>query len=187
MRNFIIQSSFVATGNSIFQQKLSQLYSQNYTWLHTWLRKKMLCEHSSADVAQDTFVRVLTSKNALENMREARAYLTSIAKNLLIDRVRRQTLEKAYLAELAITIEDFAGTSTPSLEEIHATIRILEQVCLVLEGLPVKAQHAFIRHYIEGETQVNIAKELNVSTKMVQKYLVQALLKCRQLPCCQEP
>ena len=23
-----------------FQQKLSQLYSQNYTWLHAWLRKK---------------------------------------------------------------------------------------------------------------------------------------------------
>jgi len=170
-----------------FQQKLNQLYSQNYTWLHAWLRKKMLCEHHSADVAQDTFVRILTSKNALKNMREARAYLTSIAKNLLIDRARRQRLEQAYLAELALTYQDFAGFSAPSPEEIYQTISILEQVCLVLEGLSANAQQAFIRHYIEGETQVVIAKDLAVSTKMVQKYLVQALVKCRQIADCQAP
>jgi RNA polymerase sigma-70 factor (ECF subfamily) len=171
----------VYTDNSILQQKLSLLYSQNYTWLHAWLRKKMRCEHNSADVAQDTFVRVITSKNALENMREARAFLTSIAKNLLIDRARRQSLEQAYMAHLALSAEDFSSISVPSPEELHQTISILEQVCFVLEGLSDNAQQAFIRHYIEGETQVVIAKDLAVSTKMVQKYLVKALLKCRQL------
>ena len=145
----------------------------------------MLCEHNSADVAQDTFVRVLTSKNALENMREARAYLTSIAKNLLVDRARRQTLEQAYLAQLALTAEEINSFITPSPEELQITISILEQVCNVLEGLSGNAQQAFIRHYIEGETQVAIAKDLAVSTKMVQKYLVQALVKCRQLDDCQ--
>jgi len=172
--------------NRNFHQKLSQLYSQNYTWLHAWLRKNMRCEHNSADVAQDTFVRILTSKNALENMREARAYLTSIAKNLLIDRARRQRLEQAYIAELALTYQDGSGFTAPSPAEICETISILEQVCLVLEGLSANAQQTFIRHYIEGESQVAIAKDLAVSTKMVQKYLVQALVKCRQLADCQK-
>lgn len=182
---FTVQVYVVLTDNSTLQQKLSLLYSQNYTWLHAWLRKKMQCEHNSADVAQDTFVRVLTAKNSLENMREARAFLTSIAKNLLIDRARRQTLEQAYLAQLALTAEEFVNFSAPSPEELYLTISVLEQVCTVLEGLSDKAQQAFIRHYIEGETQVAIAKDLAVSTKMVQKYLVQALLKCRQLDDCQ--
>ncbi|GAA0817570.1 hypothetical protein GCM10009111_18980 [Colwellia asteriadis] len=60
--------------NSTLQHKLSNMYRQNYTWL----RKKTLCEHNSADIAQDTFVRELTSKNTLNNVREARAYLTNL-------------------------------------------------------------------------------------------------------------
>lgn len=170
--------------NSTLQHKLSNMYRQNYTWLHAWLRKKTLCEHNSADIAQDTFVRVLTSKNTLNNVREARAYLTSIAKNLLIDRARRQKLEQAYLAELTLETEDIAGTVVVSPEEINETLCLLEQICIVLEGLSANAQQAFIRHYLEGETQVVIAQDLSVSTKMVQKYLVQALVKCRQLTDC---
>ncbi|WP_416390945.1 sigma factor [Alloalcanivorax xenomutans] len=36
------------------------LYSDHHGWLLGWLRKKLGCSQHAADMAHDTFVRVLT-------------------------------------------------------------------------------------------------------------------------------
>ena len=49
---------------------------------------------------------------------------------------------------------------------------------MALEGLSPRARQAFLLHYLDGEPQAVIATQLGVSTRMVHKYLVQALLHC---------
>src|SRR5450830_680704 len=144
------------------QQQVQSLYSEHHGWLVGWLRKKLSCPHGAADVAQDTFVRIIASRDALFGMREPRAYLSTTAKRLLLDRARRQILERSYLAEL-----------------ILMAVQALGQIATALDGLSSKARDAFLLHYLEEQSQAAVAAQLKVSTRMVQKYLVQALLACR--------
>jgi len=156
-----------------FQSDMHALYSDHHGWLYAWLRRKLGCAHNAADVAQDTFVRILTSRDALLGMREPRAYLTTTAKRLLVDQARRQALEQAYLAELSINAETLAGA--PSPERLMEVLQALEQIDAALRAAPNKAREAFLMHYLDGQTHAAVASHLGVSTRMVQKYLVQAL------------
>ncbi|GAB4058892.1 sigma-70 family RNA polymerase sigma factor [Uliginosibacterium sediminicola] len=165
-----------AAPSSLLQQEIQTLYSEYYGWLHTWLRKKLGCAHNAADLAHDTFVRIIASRDALLGIQEPRAYLTTTAKRLMIDRARRQLIEQAYLAELEML--DVALHASP--EETLMALQALEQICAALEHVSTKAREAFVLHYLEQQTHARIAEHLAVSTRMVQKYLVQALLQCRQ-------
>jgi len=163
-----------------FQQQVHVLYSDHHGWLFAWLRRRLGCSHNAADVAQDTFLRIIASRDALLGgaaLSEPRAYLVTVSRNLLIDRARRQSIERAYLTELAQIAGQLPGY--PSPEETLAALQALEQISAALERVAPKAREAFLLHYLEGRTQVAVAQRLGVSTRMVQKYLIQCLLQCR--------
>lgn len=161
-----------------YHREMHALYSDHHGWLYAWLRRKLGCAHNAADVAQDTFVRILASRDALLGMREPRAYLTTTAKRLLVDRARRDALEQAYLAELVIDAETMADI--PSPERLLEIVQALEQISEALQGVSDKAREAFLMHYLDGQTHTAVASHLGVSTRMVQKYLVQALARVHQ-------
>lgn len=165
------------------QQQMHLLYRDHHSWLFSWLRKRMGCSHHAADVAQDTFERLLTSRDALLGqclpIHEPRAYLTTTAKRLLVDRARREHLERTYLAELELMAQTMP--QYPSPEQLLIAVQALDHICQVLEGVSPKARAAFLLHYLDGQTQAAVAQQLSVSTKMVQKYLVQVLLHCNRL------
>jgi RNA polymerase sigma-70 factor (ECF subfamily) len=161
------------------QSDMHLLYNDHHSWLHSWLRRKLGCAHTAADVAQDTFLRIVASRDALLGVREPRAYLTTTAKRLLVDRARRQLIERAYLAELALAADNVAGF--PSPEDILQALQALEQISDALRGLSDKPHHAFLLHYLDGLTHAEVATQLDVSTRMVQKYLVQALAQVHRV------
>src|SRR5450830_405415 len=167
----------MAVANNSLQHDVQSLYSDHHGWLFGWLRKKMGCAHNAADIAQDTFLRIITSRDALIGMQEPRAYLTTTAKRLLLNRARRQVIEQNYLAQLAITTDRMG--SYPAPEELLQAIEALEQISAALQAVAVNARQAFLLHYLDGQTHAAIAAELGVSTKTVQKYLIQTLLSCR--------
>ena len=75
---------------------LGLLYRTHHSWLQGWLSRRVGCRENAADLAQDTFVRLLKSRQST-HLREPRAYLSSIARGLMIDQYRRRELERAYL------------------------------------------------------------------------------------------
>lgn len=169
----------MALAGTVLQQQLQVLYREHHGWLFGWLRRRLGCGHHAADVAQDTFVRILGSRDALLGMREPRAYLVTTAKRLLIDEARRRLIEQAYLAELA-AVTAACREVAASAEEVAQTMEALLQIELALDGLQPKARQAFLLCYLEGHTHAVAAKALGVSTKMVQKYLIQALAHCQR-------
>lgn len=158
------------------QQQVRMLYCDHHGWLFAWLRRKLGCGHQAADVAQDTFVRILGSRDALLGLREPRAYLVTTAKRLMIDQARRELIEKAYLQELAQACDQAAHA--PSAQDVMETVQALMQIEAALAGLSDRARQAFLLCYLEGHTHVSAAQQLGVSSKMVQKYLIQALAHC---------
>lgn len=161
---------------SAANSSIAELYSQHHGWLLAWLRKKLGCAHHAADVAQDTFLRVLVARDVVAGLREPRAFLTTTAQHLLIDQARRRALETTYLAELALLSESLAAF--PSPEQTLETLQTLELIAGALAKASPKAREAFLLHYLEGLGQEDVARRLAVSARMVRKYLVQCLLLC---------
>lgn len=156
---------------------VDQLYRNHRGWLHQWLRQKIGNTEQAADLVQDTFIKLLQTRDELLGIKEPRAYLTSIAKNLLIDQVRRKRIEQAYLDGVS-QMDMLDAVASP--EDQMQIIQALDQLCKALEDVSAKAQQAFILHYLEGYTHKEIAEQLGVSTKMIQKYLASCLIRCYQ-------
>ncbi|CAM3727811.1 sigma-70 family RNA polymerase sigma factor [Ectopseudomonas alcaliphila] len=159
-----------------FQQTIHELYSNHHGWLFAWLRRKLGCSHNAADLAQDTFARILSSREVVAGIREPRAFLTTTARRLVIDQSRRKQIEDAYLRELALTVESLSGYQSP--EQILTTLEALEQIAFVLEELSAKQRQAFLLYFLDGQRQVDIALQMGISERMVRKHLMQALLQC---------
>lgn len=156
-------------------ESLDALYKGHHGWLLGWLRRRLDCPHNAADMAHETFIRLLGA-GAYVAPREPRAFLATVARRLLIDRSRRYKLERAYLEELSRHVEHLE--QAPSPEALLAAVQALEHIARALERMTARARQAFILRYLEGMSHGQIAEQLQVSTKTVQKYLVQALLQC---------
>lgn len=129
----------------------------------------------AADLAQDTFVRLLSSAPGEPlNLTAPRAYLATIANRLTINLYRRRSLEQAYLAALAEVPEELA----PSLEHQALVLEALDEVDRVLAVLPAKARQAFLMAQLEGYTQEEIASRLGISVRSVQRHLARAFEEC---------
>lgn len=161
---------------ALLQQQIHSLYSNHHGWLHGWLRSKLGCTHRAADLAQDTFVRLLASSipSAID---EPRAYLTTVAKGVLINWYRRQALERAYLQALALMPEPLA----PSEEERYLILETLHAIDAMLDALPPLVRRTFLLSQIEGLTYEDIAQQVGVSLATVKRYMKQGFRQCLAL------
>lgn len=151
------------------QQELHALYSSHFGWLQGWLRHKLGNAFEASDLAQDTFMSVLTTGNAPQ-IREARPFLATIARRLVAHRYRRQVLEEAYLAALACLPSEVA----PAPEERLLALEALQEIDAALDGLPPPVRQAFLLAQLDGLSYAEIAERLSVSCSSVKQYLTRA-------------
>lgn len=155
--------------------ELQTLYCDNHGWLQGWLRRRLGNAFDAADLAQDTFVRILVS-GRLPDATQSRAHLTQIAKGLVIDLHRRRVLEAAYLEALAALPHNLA----PSPEERALALEALLLLDAALASLPAKVREAFVLSQLDGLTYSAIASQLGLSVGAVRKYMLRAALACHQ-------
>ncbi|WP_371232917.1 sigma-70 family RNA polymerase sigma factor [Pseudomonas sp. QE6] len=152
------------------------LYSDHHGWLHNWLRSRLGNAADAADLAQDTFVRVLLKPERIE-LHTPRAFLRVIARGLVIDHWRREELERAYLDAIAHLPE----AQVPSAEARQSILQLLENIARLLDGLKPKVRSAFLLAQCEGLPHARIAEQLGVSVRSVERYVAEALFHCYQL------
>lgn len=153
------------------------LYTAHHGWLLGLLHRRLNCPHGAADLAHDTFVRVLQRPEVVPDLREPRAYLTTIARGLLHDHWRRRSLEQAWLDTLAALPEDML----PSPEEVLSIRETLQQLDDMLGRLAPKAREAFVLSQLQGLGYAQIAAQLNVSERTVKRYMAQGFELCLTL------
>ncbi len=153
------------------------LYATHGDWLQDWLRRHTRCSHRAADLAQDTFCRVLEARE-LAPVRDPRAYLSTVARRILIDDIRRREIERAYLTIYAVRVGD-ACHLTP--ERVTEAAQLLGAILGLLETLPAKARQAFTMIRFDGLRYADAADALGVSERMVKRYVAQVYAHCYAL------
>lgn len=169
-----MRARLVSTQGNTASHAVHVLYTDHHQWLVGWLRRRLGCAHGAADLAQDTFLRILGRAPEPRSLREPRAYLTTIAQGLLVDLVRRQRLEAAYADALAQQPEPVS----PSPEVRLMLLETLVQIDLLLDGLADRVRTAFLMSRLEGLDYREIASQLGVSISAVEKYMATAIRHC---------
>ncbi|MFK3774474.1 sigma-70 family RNA polymerase sigma factor [Pseudomonas sp. NPDC089406] len=159
--------------SALDKASLHQLYSENNGWLKSWLRARLGNTADAADLAQDTFVRVMTARSQLP-IREPRSYLSAIARALLIDKVRRRTIEQAYLQALALRPEPVEVSPEVRL----SIIEMLVAVDALLDELGPRTRDIFLAVQLEGLPYAAVAERFGVSVTTVKNHLVRAMTRC---------
>ncbi|MFT3815807.1 MAG: sigma-70 family RNA polymerase sigma factor [Acidovorax sp.] len=155
------------------------LYSDHHGWLYGWLRRRLGNAADAADLAHDTFVRLISGRTQkrFDSGAEARAYLRTTAQNLCINLWRRQEIERAWLDTLAAMPQELY----PSAERQVMVLEALEEIGVMLQALSPNAARAFTLAVVCEMTDDEVGAELGVSGRMVRKYVAQAMLGCLTL------
>ena len=124
---------------------LHRLYSEHHGWLNGWLRMRLGNAADAADLAQDTFIRVMTARS-VEPIREPRGYLSAIARSLLIDKSRRRAIEQAYLQALMLQPEPVEVSPETRL----SIIEMLVSIDTMLDELGSRTRDIFLAVQLEG-------------------------------------
>nr|WP_320116664.1 sigma-70 family RNA polymerase sigma factor [uncultured Desulfuromonas sp.] len=149
-------------------------YTNHQGWMHHWLQRKLGCRQRAEDLTQDVFVRLIRRNERVEEVREPRAWLSSIARGLLVDHWRRKALEQAWID----TLMHSPAPATPSPEERVEIIEELVVIDRMLRGLKKRTRSAFLLARLEGLTCHQISTRLGVSRATVERDLAQALRAC---------
>lgn len=155
------------------QKDLTSLYTGHHRWLLGWMRRRTDNAELAADLAQDTFVRIIASRRAFY-LDEARTLLATIGRGLLIDHFRRCALEAAFLDMLAQLPEE----TIPSPEARLLVLETLNEIDAMLAALPPKVRSAFLLSQLDGLSYADIATQLGVSLSSVQQYMTRAFAAC---------
>lgn len=162
-----------ATHNHL--RNVEALYNGHHGWLYARLHRKLGNALDAADLVHDTFTRILASRVAVID--EPRAYLSCVAKGILVNWCQRKALERAYLSALAQLPEPEA----PSPEQRFIVLETLHEIDAMLDTLPAPVKRTFLLSQISGMKYEDIARQMGVSLISVKRYMKQAFLQCLTL------
>ncbi len=124
---------------------------------------------SAEDTAQEAFAKLVATKEDIAN---PHAYLTTTARNLALNDLRRQR-NAATDAHGDIETIAPAYTADPEAQLIAAEEATLAEAAF--NALEPHLRNALILHIVEGLTQPEVAKRLGCSRRTVQRYIEAAL------------
>lgn len=159
--------------SSAINQQLTILYEQHHTWIYHWLYKKLGSSADAADLAQDTFVRILARQQQLE-LQQPRAYLVHVAKGLMVNWLQRKEIERTYLE---ILVQQPAHEH-PSPERQILIIETLTEIVQLLAELPYTVLLTFLYAQLEKLKYQDIADRLGISVSTVKRNIQRAYLHC---------
>jgi RNA polymerase sigma factor (sigma-70 family) len=150
-----------------------------------WLRRRAhtLTAADADDLVQEAYSRLwLADFTSIGN---GRSYFYSIVRNLVLEHVRRaRIVPMERLGEIeALRIP----SDEPGPERQVTARQELERLEHIVGGLPEQCQRAFRLQKFRGYSQRDIAKEMNISEKTVEKHLANALLRVLKALTQEEP
>lgn len=150
----------------------TQLYHHYYGILHGYIFPFTgVSEVETREVIQVVFVKLWSKRTTLAGIRQFRAYLFRMARNVVIDRRRSQ--KRQQLRE-----ERVAEKQELHLNTVEAELALKEYQDIArqaIEALPERRRRIFLLRTVADLSLDEIGQELNVSKEVVKKQLYLAV------------
>ena len=144
-----------------------------YTDVLRRIGRRTACVQRAKDILHDALVFFAVSSHpAREESPEA--YLNGIVNHLMVDEYRYRTrfVEEDQIDETALILEC-------SPEQIYETRQMLFNLQRIIDLLPKKCRQVFWLYHVDEMKQSDISTHLGISTSMVEKHLIRAMLDIR--------
>ncbi|MPZ38693.1 MAG: sigma-70 family RNA polymerase sigma factor [Rhizobiales bacterium] len=142
---------------------LRSLFLKHARDIDRFLRRRGHNAETAADIAQDTFVRLLAAGPKIASAHDnPKAYLYQISRNLSIDYQRRERL----MPRVTLSDEDLARVAdpSPSPEILVYNKQRLAITLTAINELPDRTRRAFELHRLDNLTINEVAREVGLST-----------------------
>jgi RNA polymerase sigma factor (sigma-70 family) len=154
---------------------LSSLFSEHNRTLVRFINARLRNEQESHEIAQEAYVKMLQLDRCPGTPSFMRHYLFRVAENLAVDRIR-QRYSRSRLDQLA-SIDDVF--QEPVAERTVLAGEELALLRAAVAELPEKYREAFRLVKLEDESFPQAAELMQLSERMVRKYVTRALLYIR--------
>lgn len=156
---------------------LAAALERHYGELRAFLVSKLGCQAMAADVVQDLWLRVAQQQEgpAVQNLR---AYLYRAAGNLATDRLRHEQMRERHTPSGALP-EDIASAQ-PQPDEVLESEQEFAILRVAITELPDKCREAFLLYRGQQLSMKEVAVQLGISDRTVEKHIAKAMLHCRQ-------
>ena len=142
------------------------------------VRRRVRSADCVADLVQDVYMKCCQVSLDFPDRQEARAYLLRMASNLAIDHERVEGRREEIIGGL-VSIHETYDKQTTSPEAYALAADKVKQIERVLSSLPKHTRRMFVLVRLYGMSHKEVAEELGVSKSLVDKYVLQALLRCK--------
>lgn len=147
--------------------------------LDGFFRRRVRHPWDAEDLAQEVYLRLLRVDGKESHaIVDPRAYLFTVASNLVKEHalLQKRNAMKVDITEMLHQIEAPQGSAEDEVER-ELRRRRVEQM---LERLPARCRAVLVMQHRDGMSYRDIAARMGVSTHMVKKYVVKALMLCRR-------
>ncbi|MBV7534970.1 sigma-70 family RNA polymerase sigma factor [Duganella sp. sic0402] len=149
-----------------------------YRELLNFCLRKVRDPHAAADLAQESYVRVLTMERAGQQVLEPRALLKKVALHLKIDMDRRADIRRHDDIDALGEAETPAAPAHLQPEQAYASSQAAEAYIKAIEQLPERCREAYSMYVFDDLSNREIAERMGISLSMVNQYIGRGKLAC---------
>lgn len=129
------------------------------------------------EVVHDSFIKLWDKRKLLEEKKSLDAFLFVIARNVIIDKIRKYNLDKSHLEHYFNA--QLIQPKNRLEEQIHYE-ELDELISGIIAELPPKRKLIFELNRYKGMTYKEIAHHLNINVGTVEKQMSKALHKLKE-------
>lgn len=139
-----------------------------YKEIFSYVIKMVSNKNTANDITQETFTRVIKA-NQKNKIKNERAFLYRVAKNIMIDQFRQNTKFTQVSFDEDSHIENTNNSEIEIIQEDQQKL-LREEI----DNLAKKRKQAFVLHIMEGYSRQEVASMMGLSLNAVEKHISRA-------------
>ena len=150
---------------------LEELYNQYYKLVYFCIVGIVNNPQDTEELVNDVFLRIWNNRLNLQEDKNIKYYLTTIAKNISIDFLRKRKLNVEYNDDYIMSYVNPTNSDNPTFNEL---------IDMLSDYLTDEEINIIIYHFLYNETFENIAKKLNKNPNTIRTTYFRSLKKVKK-------
>ncbi|SHE66807.1 RNA polymerase sigma-70 factor, ECF subfamily [Mariniphaga anaerophila] len=142
-----------------------------------YFAKEYVPYEDAKSLVQDAFITFWEKNPDVSTESQLQSYLYTIVKNNCLMRLRHEKIEKGYVNEAELRIQNQVYSS--ALQQLDTSEIAFQEIETIIEktlsDLPPRCREVFVLSRLEGKKNHEVAQELNISVKAVEAQITKAL------------
>lgn len=154
------------------EKALRFLFTTYHRHIFNFIRRQIQSYHLSEEITQDVFLDFIEALRDFQYQCSLKTFLFSIARNKVIDTIRKKKLKKILFS--ALPPQFVEGLKAVFIDEEIEKKELAQKIRKVLDVLPNDYRMVLRLKYVEGERVKHIAREISLGFKATESLIFRA-------------